>query len=537
MARRLVLASLAIVVGTILAAYLALPLIGDLLTPGPVAQAHAGTESNCLSCHVPFFKRGQDGRCKTCHEDVRQDIALKTGFHGRDPRVLGQTCASCHAEHKGRGHALAVLNEQTFDHSLTDMPLTGAHKSVQCASCHRPGVKFRSAPLTCVACHKKDDKHAGRFGPSCQGCHNTAAWDQVREFDHSVTGFNLIGKHRSVSCEGCHAGERFVGTPTTCVACHKQDDVHQGARGSDCASCHVPSGWNLVDFDHQRDTRFPLTGSHRAASCIGCHGPGEKIKRPPMTCVGCHARDDAHKGAYGRNCAQCHITTNWRNATFDHARTGFPLRGEHARLACVSCHVKPAGRVRLPKTCVGCHAPEEPHRGALGANCASCHNESRWAPASGFDHVRTGFPLTGRHRAITCSACHADKRFAARGVTCASCHADTRHTGRFGRAPDCATCHTTSRWEEWTFDHARRTGYALDGRHARLQCYDCHSRAAQSARLGSTCAECHRADDIHRGEFGANCAQCHTTSTWKDAAVRKISLRPPPGRRRREVPP
>ena len=536
MARRRILASLTIVLGTILAAYLALPMIGELLTPGPVAEVHAETEKNCLSCHVPFLKSGQDGRCKGCHEEVARDIERRIGFHGRNPQSQAQACATCHDEHKGRAHPIVTLDREAFDHGFTDFALTGAHRAVQCASCHEPGDKFRSAPLTCVACHRQDDRHDGRFGTSCQGCHETSAWNRVRDFDHSVTGFNLVGKHQGVTCEACHTRGRFVGTPTTCVACHAQDDVHQGARGNKCEACHVASGWNFVDFDHQRDTRFPLTGSHRAATCVACHGPGERVARPPTTCVGCHADNDVHEGAYGRDCADCHKTTRWPDVNFDHARSGFPLRGAHAALACKTCHVKPAGVQRLPLTCNGCHIRDDPHRGALGTTCATCHGDRSWKPAAGFDHARTGFALTGRHRAVTCTACHADKRFAAKGVTCSACHADTRHRGRFGRAPDCASCHTTAQWGTWTFDHARDTGFPLLGRHARLSCYDCHSGPPQGAAAGATCAECHRADDIHRGEFGSDCAQCHTTTDWKDATVRKVSRGARPGVRK-ELPP
>ncbi|MXO47471.1 cytochrome C [Erythrobacter vulgaris] len=529
MVRKWIILIFGAILATTLAAYLAMPVIGELITPGPLSKAHAELEDNCLSCHVPFLSGQQDNRCLSCHVDVAEDIERDEGFHGKSPRVARESCASCHSDHKGLGFDIAAFDEQKFDHRLTDFPLTGAHAELTCASCHKPSQAFRVAPTTCVACHKKDDTHDGRLGEKCEGCHTTSNWTQTRAFDHSITGFNLLGKHRAVTCEGCHANRRFEGTPTTCVACHRNDDIHEGSKGDKCESCHVATGWEFVNFDHSRDTRFPLTGSHRATTCVQCHGKGERIKRPPMTCFGCHAEDDVHKGSYGRDCASCHKTTTWSSVSFDHARFGFPLRGAHAAIACKTCHVQPAGKVKLPTTCAGCHSSDDPHRGQLGRTCASCHTESRWRPASGFDHDATAFRLAGRHRAVTCTACHANLTFQAKGTTCIACHADTRHAGRFGRAPNCAQCHDTSDWQSWTFDHGRQTSFPLDGRHARLSCYACHGQETQSARIGSTCSQCHSADDIHRGEFGSNCAECHTTGSWSELITRTSMVR----RRRR----
>ncbi|MCX7058278.1 MAG: hypothetical protein NTZ79_14170 [Proteobacteria bacterium] len=31
-------------------------------------------------------------------------------------------------------------------------------------------------------------------------------------------------------------------------------------------------------------------------------------------CGDCHARDDVHHGGFGRDCARCHSSINWRGA-------------------------------------------------------------------------------------------------------------------------------------------------------------------------------------------------------------------------------
>ena len=63
-------------------------------------------------------------------------------------------------------------------------------------------------------------------------------------FDHNTTHFPLTGKHTKVDCAGCHK-TTIEKTPSTCVACHKQDDPHRGRR-TDCAKCHTTNRWTQI---------------------------------------------------------------------------------------------------------------------------------------------------------------------------------------------------------------------------------------------------------------------------------------------------
>ena len=66
-----------------------------------------------------------------------------------------------------------------------------------------------------------------------------------------------------------------------------------------------------------------------------------------------------------------------------------------------------------------------------------------------FDHLTTGFELTGAHRLQACESCHVDAVFAGTPRVCAACHAqDDVHHGQFGR--QCQRCHGTT-----TFKGAR----------------------------------------------------------------------------------
>ena len=65
-----------------------------------------------------------------------------------------------------------------------------------CFDCHAAlGKAFRAK---CVACHKKDDEHKGRFGTKCERCHTDQTWER-KDFDHrKETGYALDGAHRKV---------------------------------------------------------------------------------------------------------------------------------------------------------------------------------------------------------------------------------------------------------------------------------------------------------------------------------------------------
>src|SRR6516164_9990651 len=47
-----------------------------------------------------------------------------------------------------------------------------------------------------------------------------AAGPQRSSFDHLTTGFELLGQHRDLPCESCHANAIFKSTPKVCASCH-----------------------------------------------------------------------------------------------------------------------------------------------------------------------------------------------------------------------------------------------------------------------------------------------------------------------------
>lgn len=333
-------------------------------TAFPLAGAHAAL--TCSSCHADRQFHSAGAACIDCHraDDVHR---------GQN----GPQCADCHEP--------AAWTRVAFNHqAVSGFPLTGGHKSLGCQSCHRGGNNSAVAGRSCAACHRQDDPHAGRFGPSCEGCHQAAAWGGVR-FDHAAkTGFALPPAHTELACSSCHSGNLDAPLPRDCGGCHAADDPHEGQLGKACESCHRPATWTAqLWFDHDI-TRFPLLGAHASLSCDSCHATAA-FHDAGSDCVSCHRDDDPHRGNLGGQCGSCHNPTDWQAWRFDHDRqTNFPLTGAHGGLSCNACHRddrKLPGRGK--QDCVGCHRRDDPHAGRFGDSCGNCHTTGSFSRIEG----------------------------------------------------------------------------------------------------------------------------------------------------------
>jgi DnaJ-class molecular chaperone len=180
---------------------------------------------------------------------------------------------------------------------------------------------------------------------------------------------------------------------------------------------------------------------------------------------------------------------------------------------------------------VACHLPQyqaaknpDHAAGGFSQDCAPCHTATAWATAR-FNHDASGFPLTGAHRAATCTQCHGDGVYTGKSTACVSCHqqdyngTSNPNHGTSGFNTDCTTCHTTV---NWTFDHAR-TPFPLTGAHIAATCQQCHGDGVYVGKP-TTCVSCHQANydatsnPIHSAAgFPTTCQTCHTTSTWAGA--------------------
>ena len=412
--------------------------------------------------------------------------------------------------------------------------LSHAETESACENCHDP-LSDKPQFELCVGCHTAvgDDlkgKHGfhGRLPEAqqseCADCHTdhegrdmTIVNLDETTFDHWLTDFALGGEHVSVACDDCHVrGKKHSDAATACIDCHRADDPHGGLLGQECGSCHNASDWFATDFNHNATT-FPLTGMHAGVSCTACHVSStfsDFRDRGGSDCVSCHRENDVHETRNGSDCASCHVVSSWRSVDFVHEkRTDVALPPGHETLACVACHT---GDIHdeLPRSCSGCHADQDPHKGQLGLQCNSCHLASDWTAKIWFDHDLMSFPLMGAHAAVACDQCHASAAFHDAATDCVDCHAnDDPHESAFGR--QCDDCHNPSAWSSSQFDHDTQSSFALNGAHDEAACGDCHETPRQEGSpVSADCYSCHRREDPHFGRFGKRCDSCHNTSSF-----------------------
>jgi hypothetical protein len=328
-------------------------------------------------------------RCLGCHQDVNGQISSQEKVHGSLAAAgwRGESCAGCHTEHRGATGVLTVL-DGSFPHELTGFSLRGHENEEGCADCHGQDLVASFDPTTCASCHDNLDEG---FMPQ-----------------HVAT----FGRE--------------------CVPCHDGVDRYGG------------------HFDHDR-LAFPLTGRHAGVDCSACHEDAisaEALQETPQECYSCHAEDDVHNGGFGKDCAACHSSEGWEDATFDHSHTAFPLTGSHSGIACARCHVG-SDFAAASTDCVSCHPEPGFHKGAFGAEstrCASCHTATSWTPAT-FAPAHDVFPLDhgGEEQKATCKTCHPATVDA---YTCVDCHehspervvADHEGTS-LALLEDCIGCH------------------------------------------------------------------------------------------------
>jgi hypothetical protein len=422
--------------------------------------AHADTP--CLLCHDTLeFKTVQGSQCADCHQDVHLG-------------ELGIDCARCHTTKD-----FIDRSEALRQHRTSRFPLTGAHLSTDCAACHLPvqgsPMRFLNTPMECDACHAQDfraasnpDHVAAGFPMDCSQCHSTRAWGGG-DFDHALTGFALTGAHKTAQCQSCHTDLAFSNTVSSeCASCHLEEaqaaaDPDHSGFPTDCSQCHSTSAWAPAMFDHDA-TSFPLSGAHRAVSCIECHTDGV-YTGTPQDCYACHdddfnaTTDPAHVASgFSTDCLQCHSTNAWEPATFNHDATAFPLTGAHRTVSCTECHTN-GTYAGTPQDCFACHeadynATSQPqHTSAgFGIDCATCHDTNQWLGAT-FDHDATFFPIySGRH-----SQAWND---------CSDCHVNPSNYAQF----ECILCHEHSNEADLADTHRGRSDYQF----LSSACYFCH---------------------------------------------------------------
>ena len=165
-------------------------------------------------------------------------------------------------------------------------------------------------------------------------------------------------------------------------------------------------------------------------------------------------RPNPHRELHGLACTACHTTGGWHGVSFDHRRTGYPLRGQHIAAPCAGCHDLHEFRTAA-RACGTCH--QDPHRGDAGTSCEQCHVENGWRIINPQDaHARSRLPDLGVHAALRCEDCHPQtgvQPFHSRVTPCVNCHlttynATTNPPHASNSIPtSCDQCHQMATWQ------------------------------------------------------------------------------------------
>lgn len=438
-----------------------------------------------------------------------------------------------------------------------------------CTLCHELGENVTNEK--CLDCHQevksRIDQNQGYHvssevkGKTCASCHNDhhgkkfqiIRFDQD-QFDHNLTGYQLVGAHESKKCDDCHKAEfitnqkikekkfSYLGLNTACLSCH--DDYHQKSLPENCTDCHNYDKFKPAPkFDHNT-AKFVLVGKHIDVACEKCHpiATANEVKFQKFkgvefqNCTNCHK--DVHENKFGQDCKRCHTEESFfvlkSMDRFDHSKTNFVLEGKHANLDCKKCHKTKYTDPIKHARCVDCHTDYHEKqfvKNGVTPDCKDCHTVNSFEGSSFTieKHNLGAFPLKGAHQATPCFVCHLKDnkwKFRPIGLNCNDCHEDIHKdyiNTKFYPEANCSTCHSEESWRIIQFDHDK-TKFELLGAHRNQTCRACHFKGSTTEvrkqdfkGMSTQCVACHA--DTHAGQFdkdgSTDCSQCHVNDHWK----------------------
>lgn len=155
----------------------------------------------CKDCHKDPHRGNLGSQCIECHtektwrttKDFHKNFTL-SGVHymlecaechqdGRKLAGMSQDCLNCHQKddvHNGtlpncsECHTQHFWEVSRFKHTLTQFPLRGAHRTLECSECHS-GKSYKGLSSSCYTCHRTDFEafpapHTSG-NTSCMDCH------------------------------------------------------------------------------------------------------------------------------------------------------------------------------------------------------------------------------------------------------------------------------------------------------------------------------------------------------------------------------
>ena len=284
----------------------------------PLTLGHA--LGDCYKCHTTHTFTNISTVCVSCHQ-ANYNASTNPPHAAIN---IPTSCADCHTTNPGWKPATFAIHNNYY-------PLTGAHITTDCNSCHNNNYT-NSLPNTCVGCHQANyDKTSNpphksiNIPTTCADCHTTnPGWKPATFAIHS-NYYVLAGAHASLDCSVCHLNNYANTLPTTCVGCHQTNynqttnPPHASAQyPTDCQLCHNQTAWSPSTFNHDSQY-FPIYSGHHNgtwSTCGDCHTNSSNYQ--VFSCITCHAHnqtdmDNSHSGVSGYSynsaaCYQCHPT-------------------------------------------------------------------------------------------------------------------------------------------------------------------------------------------------------------------------------------
>ena len=214
-------------------------------------------------------------------------------------------------------------------------------------------------------------------------------------------------------CAACHVTTVGV-TAAKCTTCHANAEILLSRQPTafhasieECATCHV---------EHQGTTVRPVAMDHVALAKIGgrtlarasrgdqasastltsletwlrIRVPGQfdaGTTREALNCVACHATKDRHVGLLGKDCAQCHATTQWTVPEFQHPSS--------KSTSCAQCHQAPPSHYMMHFEMVSKKVARQEDAqvaeccGVAQVNqCYRCHQTTAWNDIRGIGYYK-----------------------------------------------------------------------------------------------------------------------------------------------------
>jgi hypothetical protein len=171
----------------------------------------------------------------------------------------------------------------------------------------------------------------------------------------------LAARHAFLTerCESCHTPTRGV-EAVACISCHATDQATLARESTafhatigSCATCHV---------EHQGGIR-PTRMDHEILKTIGGRGG-----RGDLDCFACHSNRSPHFDLFGRECAECHLTTSWKVAGFKHPSP--------SSIQCAQCHQAPPSHYMGHFHMISMMVARQHH--ARVEQCYLCHQTDAW---------------------------------------------------------------------------------------------------------------------------------------------------------------